>query len=595
MLTIEQLIAAGQVRAAAWSPNGSQIAFVWQRDGVNRLWAIAAEGGFPELLSPHAIALESPEAAPSWSPDGRFLLYLSGAAGSTNLWTVPAAGGAPRQLTRGPGKEAAPRWSPDGRQIAYVTDRDGFDQVAVIEVGADGRAIGWPRPVVRAEVDCRDPQWSPDGQLIAFVALEGMDSHAILTVAVATGEIRRLYAPADAMASAPRWAPDGAQLLCVSDATGFANLWLVDAASGAAAPLTRDPEEKGAPAWSPDGRSVACTFNRQGYVGVAMVDVTSSALREVVAPTGVAAEPAFAPDGSRLLYLGSDHRQSPELCVQPLDGGQVQQLTRSGPRALVDACAVAPELVEYASTDGLTIPAFLYKPLQAAGGGRFPLIIYPHGGPTAQHNAGWYPWLQYFISKGYGVLAPNFRGSTGYGRAFELANREEWGKKDLDDVLQGGAFAGMLDWVDPARIGIFGGSYGGYHALLALSKAPGLFCCGVDFYGVSNRFTSWRDTDRIGKRNIQRKLGRPNGNVALYKEASPLFYAEAIAEPLLIMHGEDDPRVPFGQSVEMVEALRRRGFPVQFHAYPGEGHGFLKPEHLKDIYTKVEQFFALYL
>lgn len=594
MLTIEQLIATGQVRSAAWSPDGDQIAFVWQRDGVNRLFAVPSGGGFPELLSPHAIAFDSPEAAPSWSPCGRHLLYLCAATGGVNLWTVPAAGGAPKRITRGPGKETAPRWSPDGKQVAFITDRDGHDQIALVDVTAEGGAAGWPRALVRAEVDCRDPRWSPDGRFLAFQALEAMDSHAVCTVEVATGEVRRVYAGPEISAGSPRWSPDGSKLLCVSDANGFANLWLIDLTSGSVESLTEGHEEKGAPAWTSDGERVAYTFCRQGSIGIGVADLSSRKAQAVVAPTGVAADPVWSPDGSKLLYLYHDYRQAPELFVKAVDGPALQ-LTFSMPRALAGAGMVEPELVEYASTDGMIIPAFLYRPPQAAGGGKFPIIVYPHGGPTAQHTNGWHPWLQYFILKGYGVIAPNFRGSTGYGRAFELANREEWGKKDLEDVLQAAAYARTVEWVDPKRVAIFGGSYGGYQALLALSKAPGSFCCGVDFYGVSNRFSSWRDTDRIGKRNIQRKLGKPNGNAELYKEASPLFYEANIREPLLIMHGEADPRVPFGQSVEIAEALRRRGFPVQFYGYPGEGHGFLKPEHLRDIYTKVEQFFDLYL
>jgi dipeptidyl aminopeptidase/acylaminoacyl peptidase len=221
--------------------------------------------------------------------------------------------------------------------------------------------------------------------------------------------------------------------------------------------------------------------------------------------------------------------------------------------------------------------------------------VYPHGGPTTLHDAGWYPWLQYFVQKGYAVLAPNFRGSTGYGRAFELANKGEWGKKDLDDVVAGAAYLSGLPWIDPRRIAIQGASYGGYQVLLALSKAPGVFACGVDFFGVANRFSSWRDTDRIGKRNMERKLGKPTENRELYREASPLFYAAQVNVPLMLMHGQDDKRVPFGQSVEMVEELKRLGIPVEFHAYPGEGHGFQQPKHLEDIYHKVERFFALYL
>ncbi|MFZ5824279.1 MAG: S9 family peptidase [Bacillota bacterium] len=592
MLSLDQLIAGGQVRAAAWSPDGMQIAFVWQREGVSRLWTVDAAGGFPRLVSPHEILMDTPADAPSWRPDGKSLLYLSSAGGSPNLWSVPTDGGQPHRLTKGPGKESAPTWSPDGRHIAFLTDRDGFDQLALIPVAADGSAAGWPRPLTTMAMDCREPQWSPDGSTIAFIGLEGLDSSALFLLNLESGELRAVRTSEPAFFSSPAWAPDGRRLVCINDSTGFAHLWLVDALSAQAFPVPMDDSaEKGSPSWSPDGRDIVYTFNRNGYIGVGLWHQGEHV--ELVPPTGVALQPQFSPDGKRLLFVCHDSRQAPDIYVQE-ETGERRQVSFSGPPGILPEQLVEPTLVEYLAEDGLTIPAFLYKPVPAAAG-RSPMIIYPHGGPTSQHTAGWYPFIQFFVAKGYGVLAPNFRGSTGYGRAFELANRGEWGKLDLSDVIRGAEFARSLDWVDPDRVGIWGGSYGGYLALLALSKSPGTFRCGVDFYGVSNRFTSWRDTDRIGRRNIERKLGRPTEDPALYRAASPLVFEANIREPLLIMHGENDTRVPFGQSVEIVEALRRRGFPVEFHAYPEEGHGFLKPKHLRDIYTKVEQFFALYL
>lgn len=587
-VTISQLIATGEVRAACWAPSGDRIAFLWYRDGTARLWTIPAEGGFPVLLSHQAIVQETPTDAPQWSPRGDAIAYISGGA----VWTVPAGGGTPVQVTKGLGKVSAPRWSPDGRHLAFLTDQDGYDQIAIIETGEGGVPVGWPWPLVRAPFDCRDPQWSPNGSRIAFTALQDYDDHPVYVADVKSGELSRL-SPAEGCWTSPRWHPAGDRLYCLSDADGYNNLWLLEPEPRQ---ITRGKVEKGSPAISRDGSRIIYTVNRGGYVGLAVLDLTTGVETEVSLAPGVAQLPAWSPAGDPILFLHETAARQPEVFIASVSSsGPAAQLTFSAPAGVVAEAFVKPALVAYASSDGLEIPAFLYKPPQAERGARVPAIVYPHGGPTVQHDAGWYPWIQYFAQKGYAILAPNFRGSTGYGRDFELANKSEWGKKDLEDVLAGAAYLRTLAWVDSTRIGIHGGSYGGYQVLLALSKAPGTFCCGVGFYGVSNRFNSWRDTDRIGKRNMERKLGKPAGNRELYQEASPLAYAANINAPLMLMHGEEDKRVPFGQSVELVEALKRLGIPVEFHAYPGEAHGFANPKHLEDIYTKVERFFALYL
>jgi dipeptidyl aminopeptidase/acylaminoacyl peptidase len=554
---------------------------------MDRLWTLPAGGGFPELLCHQSVNFENLQDAPQWSPIGDALAFVSAGA----IWTVPASGGAPRQVTSGPGRAFSPRWSPDGRRLAFITDRDGYDHVAVLAMGAGGSSVGWPQPVTRAPVDCRDPQWSPDGARIAYTAMEGYDDHPIYVVEVASGQSKRV-SPATGSWQSPRWSALG-ELVCISNADGWDNLWAI---GREARQLTHDQTEKGAPALSLDSTRLAYTVNHGGNVRVCVLNFATGAEREVGPAVGVANQPLWSPDGGSLLLLHETAGRQPELYTVAVTGNAPVRLTFSAPAGVEGRGLSEPESVTYMSSDGLAIPAFLYVPAQAkVPGARVPVILYPHGGPTTLHDAGWYPWLQYFIQKGYAVLAPNFRGSTGFGRAFELANKGEWGKQDLADVVAGATYLRGLPWVNPDRIGIFGGSYGGYQALLALSKAPGVFACGVDFYGVSNRFSSWRDTDRIGKRNIERKLGRPSDNRELYREASPLFYANQVNAPLMIMHGQDDKRVPFGQSVEMVDELKRLGIPVEFHAYPGEGHGFQQPKHLEEIYTRVEGFFQLYL
>lgn len=598
LLTLEELVACGEVRALAVSPDGKKIAYVWDRDGVAHIYVIPAGGGFPRRVSPHGVPVEGSYAdSPAWSPDGRWLAYVAGPEpAQRRLWVVGVEGGSPRPLTVKGLSIAEPRWSPDGKWIAGVLDVEEHRRVVLVPFG-QGDEMGWMVPISPAEVDATDPQWAPDGNRIAFVLRTGPDSSAIwmatLQHGAATGLVELVGG--DCWNHSPRWSPCGQALVFVSDRTGWAQLWLLSSGEREPRPVTHGTYEVSDPAWAPDGRRIA--FVRHDAGNATLRVWVGSGTEAVVGPRyGVVKKPAWVGQGEALAYLYASARTPTEIWLTYMTNTSSEEsirLTWSSVGGVERAPLVEPECVYYKSRDGLRIHALLYRPPDTLG--PVPAIVFPHGGPTSQHVNGWYPFLQYFVLKGYAILAPNFRGSTGYGRAYEMASRNLWGKADLDDVVAGLEWLESQSWVARGRVAIWGASYGGYLTLLALTKHPGRFACGVDMYGVSNRFTSWRDTDRLGRVNMERKIGRPASNVGLYREASPITYVQHLREPLLILHGEDDTRVPISQSVEMVEALRRIGKWVEFHRYPGEGHGFRRRENLLDVYTRIETFFSLYL
>jgi dipeptidyl aminopeptidase/acylaminoacyl peptidase len=272
--------------------------------------------------------------------------------------------------------------------------------------------------------------------------------------------------------------------------------------------------------------------------------------------------------------------------------GSRTQLTFSKPPALVGQSLVTPERISYPSYDGLEIPALLYRPARPNGAA----ILYPHGGPTSQYAFEWDILAQYLVAKGYTYLAPNYRGGTGYGLTFEHANYNDWGGGDTQDCLHGAKYLRDLAEIDPARLAIYGGSYGGYMVACCLSRDPDyLFACGVAKYGDANVTSSWAQCNRDIRLYTEMQLGHPARNRQVYLNASPLHQVEQVQKPVLILHGLEDDVVPPQASEEWVEALRRAGKTFEYKTYAGEPHGFLKRANLHDVWSRIERFLDWYL
>ena len=225
-----------------------------------------------------------------------------------------------------------------------------------------------------------------------------------------------------------------------------------------------------------------------------------------------------------------------------------------------------------------------------------PAIVYPHGGPTDAYLDDWDGHAQYFVDKGYAWLAPNFRGSTGYGRDYERLNHGVWGVKDTEDCLAAADYLRALDWVDGERLGIFGASYGSYMALAAVTDDPEhRFRCAVAKYGDCDIVTSWAQGDRYGVQDLERMMGPPSSAREAYRAGSPYHRLQNVQAPLLIAHGERDERVSPKQSEQLVAELRRLGKTFEYVTYPTEGHGLLRTGPQLDFYRRLERFLDWHL
>jgi dipeptidyl aminopeptidase/acylaminoacyl peptidase len=567
------------------SPDGQTLAFTWMRDEHTDVYVMPTAGGWPRRISVGR-KLAWPEETVNWSPDGQWLAFgMNG-----HVYVAPAVGGLPRKISDFAGNASSPVWMPDSAGLIVTVEREDSEQLLLTD--RDGV---WPRPLVtRTDGDCSEARPSADGRFITYTFRPFNDLHRldICLVEVASGQIRQLTHWPKVRNWHGRWSPDDSQIAFLSQQSGWNEVWLVRPDGDGLRQLTHLGLDVADIAWSPDGTRLACTLNRQGALHLAVLDGQTGEATPLCTNDGVFSRPQWSPDGRWLLAQYEDPLRPSDFYRVDVPSGQLHQLTFSHLPALQANRLVMPERVSYKSFDGLEIPALLYRPEKANGAA----VVHPHGGPSLQQMVDWDVMVQYFVAKGYAWLQPNYRGSTGYGLAFEHANYNDWGKGDTQDCLHGAKFLRGLPDVDPSRLAIYGPSYGGYLVACCLSRDPDyLFACGVDKFGDANTISSWAWCNRDLRLYSEIFLGHPAQNRQVYLDASPIYQVENIQKPVLICQGlEDDVVAPQGAE-EWVYALRQAGKTFEYKTYAGEGHGFLKRPTQLDFYGRMQRFLDWYL
>lgn len=568
------------------SPDGRQLAFVWNREDLSDVYTLPVTGGWPNRVSTERgpVAYWEDE-APRWSPNSEWLAF----AMNGHVYVAPAAGGLPRRLTDFTHRASTPVWLPDSARLLISVERNRSTHLLLTD--RDGN---WPRPLVTDSGDAWEAQPAPDGQSVAFVhrPADDLNRRDIKLVDLRSGQIRPLTGAPKQKDWSPRWSPGGEWLAFISERSGWNEVWLIRPNGQGLRQLTRLGRDVADIQWSPDGTRLAGTVNNGGALELALIDARSGEAKILRGGLGVHSLPQWSPDGKFLTVEYEDSTRPPDLYRVDASGGESVQLTFSNPAALAQNSLVVPERVSYRSFDGLEIPALLYRPARPNGAA----VLHPHGGPTAQYLFEWDILAQYLLAKGYTYLAPNYRGSTGYGLEFEHANYNNWGLGDTQDCLHGATYLAGLPHVDPARIAIYGGSYGGYMTACCLSRDPEYrFAGGVALYGDANLVSSWAQCNRAIQLYVQMQLGHPAKNREVYRQGSPIYEVENVKKPALILHGLNDTVVPPEASEEWVEALHRAGKTYEYKTYPGEPHGFLKRHNRLDVYRRIERFLDWYL
>jgi len=585
--SLSLVTAVQRVRNHTLAPDGERIAFIWDREDLSDIYRMSSTGGWPARISTNRglVAFWDDE-LPRWSPDSRWLAFTL----EDHVHVARADGGLPRKISDFVPKASSPMWMPDSQGLIVTVERHEAEQLVLTD-----RIGAWPRSLTDdPNGDAWDAQPAADGHMVAYVyrPFDDLNRTDIRAIDLESGEMRTIFSSPQEFNHTPRWSPSGEVIAFLSQRTGFYEIWIIRPDGQGQRQLTQLGMDAADIAWSPDGTRLACTVNRGGAFELAVVDAASGVVTTLRSGMGFHARPNWSPGGDFLTFEYESPTQPPDLYRLDVATRAVTQLTFSNPPALACLEQVVPQPVSYRSFDGLEIPAFLYRPAKPNGAA----IVNPHGGPTSQRVYDWDGLAQYLIAKGYTYLAPNYRGSTGYGREFEHLNHNDWGVGDTQDCLHGARFLRQLDGIDPERIAIFGGSYGGYLTICCLSRDPEyLFACGISKYGDSNLVSSWAQCNRHLRLYTEVCLGHPGVNRQVYLDGSPIYQVENVRKPVLILHGLLDDVVPPQASEEWVEALRRAGKTYEYKTYADEPHGFLRRKNQLDAYGRIERFLDWYL
>jgi dipeptidyl aminopeptidase/acylaminoacyl peptidase len=600
-IPIDDLYYTRSVGDAAWSPDGKQIVFTTNLTGRENLWKVDAAGSWPVQLSQsderqmHAV----------WSPDGKWIAYQQDYGGNElwDIFAVSSDGAQTLNLTNTPEvREESPLWSPDGRMIALNIKPRAARSYDLALLDFRTRKVRYLTHEPSANRSWSVVAWSPDGRTLYANRYDiSFTDTDIYAVDVATGKASNLTAHSgQQVVQASSLSPDGRTLLITSNQKGgFFNVALLDIASGKRTWVTDTHWEAQSADYSPDGRSFTYLLNADGEVDAYIVDAATLHARKIPVGPGVNAFPAvpnsYAPAGDRLLVQHESSVTPGDYWIYDIRTGSARRLSNSAVASLASTPMPDSQVVHYKTFDGKTISALMWLPFNLRRDGANPALVLPHGGPTGQTEDRWSPRIAALVSHGYTCIAPNVRGSTGYGMAFQLANHQDLGGGDLKDEVYAAKFLEATGYVDPKRIGITGGSYGGFMTLMAIGRTPQVWAAGVELFGIINWMTMLEHEDPQLQQYEKSLLGDPVKDRSVYLAASPLTYIHDARAPLLVLQGDNDPRVPKEEAQQVVAALTRDGKTVAAHYYPQEGHGFAKREDQIDAMRRTVEWFDRYL
>ena len=578
------------------SPDGIRAAFSWNPDGRWEIYEtllttdadpIQACDKTPHLLS----SGPGGKFHPRYSNDGRKLAYLVDFNGSEKFHIILQDLATRQETDLTPDTtstiQASFAWSPDGEEIAFISDQSGrFDVYILYVKNKESRLIldaGFPAWKVG---------WSPDGKwLDVVVEASGIDYGTYVVPAQGGSAVRIAEKAGPIDAGQACWSPNSQYLAFSSDSKGNNNIGIYDITMQQVTWLTEGDRENQFPAWSPDGSLLTYVVNC-GAVSWLAVQKPGEIQKVYQLEPGEHYLPRFSPDGKHLIFAFDNPRHPVDLWELALADEKFTQLTDSLQGELAGAAFVLPEEVTYPGMDGTPVPALLYRSSEQKPG---PAVVVIHGGPDWFFEMTWYPIMIHMASRGWVVLAPNYRGSTGYGRAWQEASRFDFGGVDTDDVAAGALYLAQAGLADPTQIAVTGRSHGGYLTASCLTRYPDLWAAGSAFVPFLNWFTNHNEIRPDLQQWDLENFGDPVHDHALYQERSPSFYLDRICAPLQLICGRHDARCPLSDSIEAHAELLRLGKEVELIIYEDEGHAFLKSKNVLDSELRRIAFLAKYL
>lgn len=589
---IDRFLNVKSAISPSWSPDGQNLAFLMNLTGSMQVWSVPREGGWPEQLT--FLSDRIMEAAYSPTDDRLLVLKDNGGDERAQLYSLSADGSEMTALCPAPGSMDAGVWSPDGRQIAFHSNRRSPAFFDLYQVQAEG---GEPELLLEHDGTNRVGVYSPDGRYLLFTRHQASLVNGLYLLDLQTRYVRALT-DGDTIAyhGQVQWAPDsrGLYLVCDKDRE-FRGLAFLSLESGSLEWLATPEWDVEELKLSPDGTMLAYTVNSGGRSELWLRDQASGQSRPVEVPQGVIAQLSWAPGSDALAFALAGYSRPANIWVCDLPSGRCRQLTRAPIGGIPVRLFSEARLVSYRSFDGLEIPAWFALPNKGRSGGGLPVIVSVHGGPEGQARGGFNEVSQYFLSRGYAIFAPNVRGSMGYGKSYtHLDDR----RKRMDSVADLAAcvpYLASTGYVDPRRIAVMGGSYGGFMVLAALTHYPDLWAAGVDIVGIANLETFLENTGSYRRKLRESEYGSLSEDREFFREISPIWHVEKIRAPLFVAHGANDPRVPVSEAEQIVSALESRGRPVEYLRFNDEGHGIVKLPNRLRLYPAIADFLDRHL
>jgi len=555
-----------------------RIAFYWDKSGQMELYVLDLPDGVPRQLS-HGEVPRSLRAGFVWSRDGKTIVYAKDQGGNEqhDLYAIDTETGAVSQLTNTPEAQEIPgEFSPDDQWLVMFSNRDG--QMNLYKLRPDGSDV---TPLTHfANPVGGGGGWSPDGVHLTFstnetselknqdvyvMRADGTDIHRVLQVKL--GSIDRPV----------KWFPDGKHIAITSDASGVNRPGILNIDTGQVRWLGTEGVEESTSGLSDNGKWLVSLRNRDAIIQPVLYNVETGIGKPLDLPSGVAVGSEFVLGDSDILVSHMSPTSRNELLLYDIESGKQKVIIPAEYGSIAPELFVEPEYISYQSADGLSISAILYAPRDIAPGEKLPAVVVVHGGPTAQFFRSFDTYAQFLVDNGFVVLEPNIRGSTGYGVEFRDMNRYDWGGKDLEDVAAGAEYLKALPFVDPERLAVFGGSYGGYMTLMQVVRKPELWKAAVSWVGISDLEKLYEKSMEHFKYYLRWHMGDPRKNEELWRERSAITYACNTRAKLLLVHGVNDPRCPIEQSRmfrdKLVELGYKEGEDFEYVELSGEGHG----------------------
>ena len=595
--TVEQFMATTKLSGASFSPDEKRILFSSNESGIFNAYTLPLTGGKAKALTQSKT--DSTYSVGFFPKDERILFTRDQGGNEHNHLYVRTPDGKERDLTPGEKLKAIfITWSQDDAAFYVLTnERDArFFDVYRYDAKTYARTL-----VYQNDQGFNFADVSLDGKWLAFNKPRTNYDTDIHLYNVETKELKHLTPhQGDVFFSASTFDPGSTALYFLTDqGSEFKRVARYELATGKVEDVERADWDVMYTSFSRQGGYRVTAINEDGRTVIRVHDLKAGkplALPRL--PAGDITSVSISRSEKRMAFYHHGDRSPSNLHLYDFGTKKVTRLTDAMSRAIDTEDLVEAEVVRFKSFDGMEIPNILYKPHQATASAKAPAIVWVHGGPGGQTRKGYSPTIQYLVNHGYVVLGINNRGSSGYGKSFYTADDQKHGREPLLDCLEAKKYLASLPYVDAERIGIAGGSYGGYMTLAALAFHPDAFKVGVDIFGVSNWLRTlksippWWESQREA---LYKEIGDPAKQEQLLRDISPLFHAEKISKPLLVLQGANDPRVIQPESDEIVEAVKKNGVPVEYVIFPDEGHGFTKRKNEVEAYSRMLGFLDKHL